>query len=197
MDEDRMSALLGRSLTAVETQNFKLYLKIAKESLSDLLCTDLCSNEDPRVFDGDEGYSTVFTDIFTEVEEVKVNGTVIDQSKYSPRQWDKRQAKWYNSVVFDYKLCRGDEVEISAFWGFGNKMPADLQLVLAGLFDLITKKNKFDGTIKSKRVEDFQITFDTEADLDEMFYSKFDQTINKYGLCSIDRFRQGRVWHGC
>lgn len=113
-------------------------------------------------------------------------------------QWDRRNADWYNSIVFDHKLCQDDEVEVVASWGFGGKMPKDLQYILAGLFGLITKKNKFDGSVTSKRVEDFQISFDNSVDLDGAFYSQNRKTITKYSLCDIDIVRHGKVRrYGC
>lgn len=192
MDASKLAALLGRPLTPIETTNKDLYLKIARESLDDLLCTNLCDSSDPRIFDAREGYTTVYTDIFTELTEVKVNDSVIDAEKYSPRQWDKRSGSWYNSIVFTYKLCKGDEVEVSADWGF-DTMPSDLQSVLAGLFGLVTKKNKFDGSVTSKQVEDFRISFDTDANLDAEFYATHNKTISKYSVCDIGYVRHGKI----
>lgn len=193
MDQAKISALLGRPLTSIESSNFDLYIKLARESLEEMLCTALCDSEDPKFYDSRSGYSTLFTDIFTEIDEVKIDGTVIESSEYSPRQWDRRSGKWFNSIVFDDKL-RGKEVEVSATWGF-SPMPVDLQSVLAGLFDLITKKNKFDGTIQSKQVEDFRITFNTGADLSQEFADKYRSVIQKYSQCSIGNIQHGKV-HG-
>lgn len=190
MTKEELSALLGRPLTPTEDTSFDLYLKIAKQNLGDLLCMDICKSEEPKVFEAREGYSTVFTDVFREVDTVKVNGE--ETTDYSKRQWDRRSASWYNSIVFTKCLDAGDEVEITASWGF-DKIPSDLQLVLAGLFDLITKKNKQDGTIQSKQVEDFRITLNTEADLDEEFYRKFNSTIRKYSLCAVSNIQHGSV----
>jgi len=193
MDETKMSALLGRPLTTVETTNFKLYLDIARETLQSLICTALCDQDDPKVYDLREGYSTVFTDIFTELDEVKMDGVVVDSSKYSVRQWNKRSASWYNSIVFADRFTECDnEVEVSAVWGF-EKMPSDLQLVLAGLFDLITRKNKFDPAIQSKRVEDFQITLRSGVDMDAEFQSMYGSTLAKYSICDIPNVQHGRV----
>lgn len=190
MDKTKVSALLGRPLTPYEDTNFELYLNIAKENLGQLLCMDICSSEDPRVFNARDGYTTVFTDVFRDIDEVKLNGTVV--TNYSKRQWDKRSAKWYNSIVFEHKLCADDEVEISANWGF-NKMPLDLQQIIAGLFGLITQKNNQDTTISSKQVEDFRISFDVDADIDQSFEAKYAKTIAKYSLCNIPYVRHGGV----
>jgi hypothetical protein len=192
MNQTTIAALLGRSLTPIEVTNFKLYLNIARQALDDLLCTKLCDTSDPRTFDARGGYSTVFTDIFTELTSVSVNGSVIATDKYAARQWDRRNGSWYNSIVFDYKLSEDDEVEVSASWGFSS-MPTDLQLVQAQLFGLITKKNKFDPTVTNKQVEDFRISFNVDADLDDEFYRQYNKTIAKYSLCTIGNIQQGSI----
>lgn len=183
-----MSALLGRPLNTYETANFEAYLKIASESLDDLLCMRLCSIEYDRVFDVREGYSTVFVDIFTQIDKVKINDKVV--TNYQVRQWNRRSGSWFNSLVFDCRFREDTEIEVSASWGF-RKMPSDLQNLLAGLFGQVTKKNKFDGSIASKQVEDFRISFRADADLDTEFNQKYSDVISKYSLCSI-----GDVKHG-
>lgn len=190
MDATTVAALLGRPLTSVETDNFQLYLKIARQSLDDLLCTNLCDESSTRTFQGRDGYVTIFTDIFHNITEVKLNGDVT--TDYTPYQWDRSNGGWFNSLVFDHKLDRDDEIEIVGAWGF-ETMPADLKLVLANLFALITAKNKFDGTIESKWVEDFRVTFKTDADLDDEFYNKYNRTIAKYSMCDVDGIRHGEV----
>lgn len=194
MEQSTLEAYLGRPLTTIEATNRKLYLKIAREQLEGLICTSLCDDDDPKVYDARDGYHTVFTDIFTELEEVKVNGEVVEPEKYSPRQWDKRSASWYNSIVFDTKPC--GEVEVSASWGFSST-PSDLQSVLAGLFDLVTKKNKSDATISSKQVEDFRISFNADVDLDQAFRDKYAKTLSKYSICDMSYVRNGKVCNTC
>lgn len=189
MKTETLVALLGRPLTPIEEQNKDLYIKIAKENLGTLICSDLCG-EDVRYFDARQGYRTVFVDIFTDVESVRINGNTV--TNYSKRQWDRRSGSWYNSLVFDKKFRKDEEVEIEATWGF-TKMPADLQQVLAQLFGLISKKNKFDSTIASKQVEDFRISFRADADLDADFYKNYGPTISKYSLCNIGNIKHGKA----
>lgn len=186
--KETMSALLGRSLTSYEDENFETYLKIANESLDNLLCMRLCSKEYSRVFDVREGYSTVFVDTFASIDEVKIDDEVV--TNYQVRQWNRRSGSWYNSLVFDCRFREDTEVEISAKWGF-KTMPSDLQSLLAGLFGQITKKNKQDPTVSSKQVEDFRISFNTDADLDTEFNQRYASVIDKYSLCYI-----GDVKHG-
>lgn len=193
MNEAKVAALLGRTLTPIETSNFKTYLKIARESLDELLCTNLCDNTQDRIFVARDGYSTVFTDIFTEIADdgfVKLNGDTV--TDYTVMQWDRRNGNWYNSIVFDKRLCDDDEVEVSASWGF-SQMPSDLQLILAQLFGLIGKKNKYDSTVTEKRVEDFMIKLNTDADLDDEFFKLYASTISKYSLCGIPYVKQGKT----
>jgi len=192
MNQATMSALLGRPLTTIETTNYSLYLKIARQSLDDLLCTNLCDESDPRTYDARAGYSTVFTDVFTDITSVSVNGIAVEADTYSIRQWNRRNGSWYNSIGFDEKLEEDDEVEVSASWGF-SEMPSDLQLVQAQLFGLITKKNKQDGTIERKEVEDFKIQFNVDADLDDEFYSQYNKTIAKYSLCTVGQLTHASI----
>ena len=202
MDKEEISALLGRPLTTVEDTNFDMYLNIATLSLEDLICSPVEPIEETRIFDTREGYKTAFTDIFLSVSEVKINDDVVSSDDYSIRQWDKRSASWYNSLVFDSDFDKDDTVEITAEWGFKEEasdddwgLPYDLQAVLAGLFGLITKKNKHDGSIQSKQVEDFRITL-RDVDLDEDFNRLYGSTISKYSLCNIPEFTSGKVC-GC
>lgn len=119
MTQEQLESLLGRPLTANEIANKDLYLNIATEALEELICSPIADVTETRTFDIREGYSTVFTDIFRSVSEVKIDGTIIDPSNYSLRQWDKRNADWYNSLVFDTRFrSYQKEIEITAEWGF-------------------------------------------------------------------------------
>lgn len=195
MTKEDISALLGRPLTPTEETNFDLYIDIAKTNLETLICTPVDEVSETRVFDTREGYTTLFTDIFWNVEEVKINGEAV--TNYSSRQWNKRDADWYNSLVFTspFTECQS-EVEITADWGFtpssdASSLPYDLQSVLAGLFAQITKRNKTDQTIQSKQVEDFRISFNTNINLDQAFYDTYGLILSKYSLCDIPNLQHG------
>lgn len=196
MTQSELEALLGRPLTQIEIDNLSLYLEIAEDALEDLICTPLASVNETREFDTRKGYSTAFVDIFTSIDEVKVNGTAT--TSYEVRQWDKRNASWYNSLVMDNKFLAEDVIQVTAEWGLsssgiGSDLPVDLQVLLAGLFDQITKKNKADATISSKKVEDFSISFNADVDLDQAFADKYGKIIAKYSLCDIPNVQSGRV----
>lgn len=64
-------------------------------------------------------------------------------------------------------------------------LPNDLALVLARLFDGITKENNsVTGNIKSKRVEDFQITYREDSnDVYSEIVNANSATIGKYSEC--------------
>lgn len=202
MNQSELEAILGRPLTSTESSNLDLYINIATQSLEELICTTVNPIEETRVFNTRKGYSTAFIDIFHDISEVKINDEVIDSDNYSVRQWDKRTGEWFNSLVFENKFNRDDVLEVTAEWGFeetsgsSSGLPNDLQVLLAGLFDLITKKNKQDGSITSKQVEDFRITFNNDIDLDEEFHTKYRKIIAKYSLCSIGNIQHGDVRHG-
>jgi hypothetical protein len=194
MDKEEISALLGRPLTTVEDTNFNLYINIANENLQNLICTPFEEITETRLFGTRHDYKTAFVDIFSEVTEVKLDDTVT--TDYQIRQWDNLNGNWFNSLVFEDYL-KGKKLEVTASWGFppasdASSLPLDLQQVLAGLFGLISKKNKYDGSIQSKQVEDFRITL-RDVDLDDEFYKSYGTTISKYSLCNIPDFKQGKV----
>lgn len=200
MNQAQLEALLGRPLTSVEVDNLDLYLEIANDTLETLLCTSIRPATEERTFTLRDGYRTAFVDIFTEVTEVKVNDTVVEPSAYSKRQWDKRTATWFNSLVLADRITKTtDEITVTAVWGFVDApeedyaVPYDLQVILAGLFSLITKKNKLDPTVSSKQTEDFRISFAADVDLDDEFYTQYSKTIDKYSLCNIGYVRHGEV----
>lgn len=194
MNQSTLEALLGRSLTPIEVTNLTLYLDIANESLDDLLCTLLGSVKEERYYDVRAGYKTVFVDILTATHDVKLNGNAV--TDYELRQWDRRDGSWYNSLVFDNALSEDDVVSVVADWGFATT-PNDMNVLLAGLFDLVTKKSKVNAGISSKQVEDFRITFNVDNDLDDEFYNKYRKTISKYSQCQIPNVQSGSVGNVC
>lgn len=199
MEQSDLVALLGRPLTPTEIANIDLYLEIAKENVEDLLCISLEVNPegsgepetDTRTFEVREGYSTVFTGIFTSLTEVKVDGVATDD--YHIAYWDKRSNQYYNSIVLDD--CHISEVEITGYWGFAT-LPADLQLMWAEAFAIVSQKRVV-SDVKSKKVEDFSITYGDLSD-EEKFTKDNTRTIQKYSLCNVGYIRHGETcsYHG-
>lgn len=187
MNQSKVSALLGRPLTSIESTNFNLYLSIAMQRLEELTCLNLEKKTEARTYDIRQEFKTVFTDLFTTVTEVKVDGNVI--TDYHPRQWDRRNGSWYNSIVLE---TRGDVVEVTADWGICSP---DLQLLLANLFALVGEMNVSNGNVKSKRVEDFQITFNDNTVYDQ-FVMDNQATISKYSICNVGDVINGDVCYG-
>lgn len=188
MTQSELEALLGRSLTQREANNLDLYLDIAKDNLETLLCFDVCDEtSNPRTFEVRDGYRTLYTGIFTEIVSVTIDGETV--SNYHAAQWDNRNADWFNSIVFDDPLT-DKEVTVDAVWGF-DEMPKDLKHLLAQLF--ATTSQKFTARdVKSKKNEDFSITFGDKSD-DELFAERNQKTIAKYSLCGIGEVQSGRV----
>lgn len=196
MTQEQLEALLGRSLTPREVTNLDLYFEIAQESLEELLCISLDVNPDgsgepeldTQTFDVREGYSTVFTGIFTQLSEVKVDGTVT--TDYYPAFWDKRSNAYYNSIVLDD--CNASEVEITGYWGF-DSIPADLQLLWAQMFANVSKKYKAGGgNVKRKDVRNFSVWLGDLSD-DETFINENKRAIQKYSLCNVGYVLHGRT----
>lgn len=190
-NQSELEALLGRTLTPVEVDNLDLYLEIAEERLEQLICSRVVSIEEERTYDGRVGYSTVFTELFTDIVSVEVDGTTLDDSDYSIRQWDNRNGYWFNSIVLKHRLRKEAEVVIEAVWGFDSEtMPTDLQLLFAKLFALVSSMNKGNGNVKSKRVEDFTITFNDNSTYDQFLIDN-SATIKKYSVCNVGYVRSG------
>jgi hypothetical protein len=190
--QEQLAKLLGRPLTATESANYDLYLEIATGRLEDLLCFSLSCNQSQRVFESREAYATVFTDPFSSLSRVSVDGTEVDSSTYSKRLFDRRSATWYNSIVFDDRFSDAKEITIDASWGF-NKMPADLQLILARCFALVsTEQSNGGGKVLEKQVEDYRVKYSGASDT-ENFISTNEATINKYSLCGVGEISNGRV----
>lgn len=181
MNKTQMAALLGRPLTSIEDTNYSTYLKIAQERLEDLTCLNLSSEPSERIYDVREGYTTVFTDLYTSVDSVKIDGNEI--SDYTSMQWDRRNASWYNSIVLE---TNAETVTVTADWGICSP---ELQLLTARLFKLLGSES-MSSNIKSKKVEDFSITLN-----DNTVYQQFlvdnQALIDKFSLCSI-----GNIQHG-
>lgn len=189
--QEELEKLLGRSLTPVEVTNLDLYLEIAEERLEQLICSRVNLIAEERTYDGRSGYSTVFTELFTEVTSVEVDGKALEASEYSIRQWDNRNGYWFNSIVLKHRLRKEAEVVVNGSWGFDSTtMPTDLQLLFAKLFALVSSMNKGNGNVKSKKVEDFSVTFNDNSNYDQFLIDNRG-TIQRYSVCNVGYVRSG------
>lgn len=71
-------------------------------------------------------------------------------------------------------------------------LPSDLALVVARFFGAISQENQMQPAVASKKVEDFSITYNTDADI---FAAVIDQnmpTLAKYSHCGCT-MRHGRT----
>lgn len=195
MTQDEIEALLGRSLTAREADNIALYLEIATEEVEGLLCISLDYSGDEsgeqvaeeRTYKARKGYSTVFTDIFSEVTSVTVNGEA--GSDYDPQFWDNPNSGYYNSIVLDEPL-ESDSVVVTAVWGFV-ELPSDLKRLIAQAFDMVAKKHNV-SDVSSKKVEDFSISYGSLSD-NEKFIRDNALVIRKYSMCTIGNIQHGAI----
>jgi Zn/Cd-binding protein ZinT len=196
LDETEVSSLLGRALSAYETDNFDLYLNIATVRLEELLCVDLTVLAEERTYMSRDGYRTVYVDPFVDIASVKIGGNTVSEDDYTIKQNDSFNGTWYNIIEFD-SVRRGQKLVINGTWGF-NPVPDDLQLLLASIFDQITSQNKLDRQVNSKKIEDYTITFNrssiTMADtLWQSLVKDFGDVISKYEQCNQGVIRNGRV----
>lgn len=188
LKQEQMVKLLGRSLTTTETANYDLYLKIATQRLEELLCVTLCGDDSERTFTTRTGYRTVYVDPFKDIESITIDGDEVDADDYVAKQNDRFNGRWYNIVEFDTKR-RGENIVVDADWGFGT-CPADLQVFLAKLFAQGSVEQTSDSQVKSKKIEDFTVTYKDGATFDEFVLAN-SAIIEKYSQCN-----QGQVRHG-
>lgn len=187
----QVATLLGRSLTTAEDTNFTTYIKIAEQRLQELLCMDLCGDGGERTYDTRYGYRTVYVDPFTDMNSVSIDDEEVSSDDYIIKQNDKYNGSWYNIIEFD-TMRTGQRIVVDAEWGFGT-MPVDLQLLLARLFAQGTVEQTSDSQVKSKKIEDFTVTFKDSATYDEFVLSN-SATIGKYSQCNQSTVRHGSVW---
>lgn len=187
---DRMSKLLNRALTSAETANYDLYLKIATQRLEELLCVTLCRDDSERTFGTRSGYRTVYVDPFSSVDSVTIDGDEVDADDYTVKQNDKFNGSWYNIIEFDTKRS-GENIVVDADWGF-TTCPVDLELVLAKLFAQGSVEQTSDNQVKSKKIEDFTVTYKDGATFDEFVLAN-SAVIEKYSQCNQGQIRNGRV----
>lgn len=200
LTKEQVEKLLNRSLTSSEAANFETYLKIAIERLEELLCMRLCGDDSERTYAPRNGYRTLYVDPFTDINSVTIDGTEVDEDDYTIKQNDRYSGGWYNSIEFDEKLhCK--KVVVDADWGF-DCLPVDLQLLLAAIFDNIGKQNELDRTINSKKIEDFQVSYNhssiTFSDtLWDSLEKDYRSIIDKYSLCDTGSIEHGSVRNFC
>ena len=187
LSKQQVAALLGRPLTTVEDTNFDLYLEIAQNNVSDILCIDICRSGGERVFDRRQEFSTVFTGIFSQVNSVKVDG--IEVLNFLPYFFNKRTGDFYNSIVFD-TIPHGTEITVDADWGF-NKLPMDIRQLIAQAFAVASSAFQTKD-VKSKQIEDFRITYG-DLTSDEVFATTNARTIQKYSLCTVGDLTSGNI----
>lgn len=195
LDKEQMAALLGRSLTTVEDTNFDKYLDIATEHLEELLCCEIAkvaedAEPSERTFGTRDGYRTVWVDPFSSLTSVKINGEVVDTNAYAKKQNDNLNGSWFNIIEFSRRRC-GENITVEAVWGFAT-VPADLEMLLAQLFNQVSVDQKSDGQVKSKKIEDFSVTYKDSATLQDVLSGNA-ATIQKYSQCNQGAIRHGRV----
>lgn len=188
LKKEQLVKLLNRSLTTAEDTNFDLYLKISTNRLEELLCMDLCGDDGERTYEARYGYRTVYVDPFTDIDSVTIDGEA--QDAFTIKQNDRFSGSWFNVIEFD-TVRAGEKIVVAADWGF-DSVPVDLQLLLARLFDQGSVEQTSDSQVKSKKIEDFSVTYKDSANYDEFVLAN-SSVIDKYAQCNQGTIRHGYV----
>lgn len=188
LKEAQVEKLLNRSLTTAESANFALYLKNAVLRLEDMLCLTLCGDAGERTYESRLGYRTLYVDPFTDITSVTIDGN--ETEDYTVKQNDKFNGSWYNIIEFDRKQT-GKNIVVDADWGF-NPLPLDLQVLLSKLFAQGSTEQTADNQVKSKKIEDFTVTYKDGSTFDDFVLANA-SVIDKYAQCSQGYIRHGAV----
>ena len=180
MDKTTIAKLLGRPLTSSEDSNFEQYINYTISTLENLLCWSPINAEATATYESRDGYRTLWTDPFTSITDLKVDGTAV--TGYQLAFNGNFNYHFYNSVVFQTPL-NGQTVELTGTWGF-EELPADLGSLVAEIFKMHGRVNSanLSGNVKSKSVEDFSITYGDGSEMDALA-SKNSSVIAKYSNC--------------
>lgn len=189
MKIEQVEKLLGRSLTSSEVTNFDLNIKIAIERLEKLVCFTLCGKQGRRIYPIRYGYRTQYIDPCTVVDSIKIDGVVVED--YKLRCDESYNSEWFDCIELP-KAATGELIEIEASWGF-ERIPNDLQLLIARLFALNSLEQATDSSVKSKSIEDFSVTYRDAPTLDS-FLEANQQIIDKYSQCNIGNIQNGTVY---
>jgi hypothetical protein len=187
LSKELTAKLLNRSLTTAETNNFSLYLKIATQRLEELLCFSLSSDAGERTFETRVNYRSVYVDPFTSIESITIDGEEYT-GDYQLKQNDNLNGSWFNIIEFE-KVRDGKNIVVDADWGF-DSCPVDLQFLLAQIFAHVSVEQTTDNQVKSKKIEDFTVTYKDGATFTEFVLANR-SILDKYSYCN-----QGFIRHG-
>lgn len=185
-----VEAILGRSLTNAEKSTLTTTTEQALQDAQDLLGIDWKTLGE-RTYFGSEGYRTLFTDPYSILTSVTVNGATITDYRTAFDDWLNTPS--FNSIIFAYPLEDNDEVVVAAEWGFGSELPYDIKRLAVALWQNGTapQTNPTSQKVKSKSNLDFSVTYDTSKTALETILVDYGNVIEKYSM----RIR-GDIGHG-
>ena len=179
-DKTTLEKLLGRSLTSLEDSNFEQYINYTISTLENLLCWSPICTDATAIYTARDGMRTLWTDPFTSITDVKVDGTAVTDYKLAFN--GNFNYPFFNSLVFPQPLG-GKTVEITGTWGF-EELPADLGALVAEIFKMYGRQSMGNqsGNITNKRVEDFSISYGDKSEMDTLATNN-SSVIAKYSNC--------------
>lgn len=189
MDKTSIVKLLGRPLTSSEDSNFEQYINYTISTLENLLCWSPICTDATASYESRDGYRTLWTDPFTSITDVKVDGRAVTDYKVAFN--GNFNYPFYNSLVFPYPLS-GQTVEITGTWGF-DELPADLGSLVAEIFKMYGRisASNMAGNVTNKRVEDFSISYGNKSEM-KALETNNSSVISKYSNCQS----AGEISHG-
>lgn len=181
LDKDTLEKLLGRSLTSSEASNLQQYINYIETTLTNLLCWSPLKGASVASYEARDGFRTLWTDPFTSITDVKVDGSAVTDYKLAFN--GNFNYPFYNSVVFPHPLG-GQTVEITGTWGF-EELPADLGSLVTEIFKMYGRisNNNASGRLTNKKVEDTSFTYSDNVSEMDALSSNNSSVISKYSNC--------------
>ena len=194
LDKATLEELLGRSLTSSEDSNLQQYINYIETTLANLLCWSPLKGASVASYEARDGFRTLWTDPFTSITEVKVDGTAVTDYKLAFN--GNKNYPFYNSIIFPRPL-EGQTVELTGTWGFDD-LPADLGSLVAEIFKMYGRQlmGNQSGNITNKRVEDFSISYSDKSEMEALINDNA-SIVSKYSNCQAGDVQFGETNGRC
>ena len=194
LDKATLEELLGRSLTSSEDSNLQQYINYIETTLANLLCWSPLKGASVASYEARDGFRTLWTDPFTSITEVKVDGTAVTDYKLAFN--GNKNYPFYNSIIFPRPL-EGQTVELTGTWGFDD-LPADLGSLVAEIFKMYGRQlmGNQSGNITNKRVEDFSISYSDKSEMEALINDNA-SIVSKYSNCQAGDVQFGETDGRC
>jgi len=113
-----------------------------------------------RVYDGNDS-GELFIDDATEVTEVKIDDEVLTEDEYRLYPVNRLPK---TRIILPYRtfLEGAQNITVTAFWGYGEEIPADLAFAATVMVSgIINASNSHDGEVQSETIGRYSVTYKT------------------------------------